>query len=128
MTCAICGKSLSTVLRAWDDALLCEACAEPSVPVSAVEGMTVAAARALLAWTPAAPRVPDTPQGCDHKALLQQTADALWNLQHEPDCWCAYSGGSGPTGHTEACAQARVVNEQLKAAGVQHWPPQEPPR
>lgn len=76
----------------------------------------------------AAPRVPDTPQGCGHTALLQQTAAALWDLQHEPDCWCAYSGGSGPTGHTEACAQARVVNEKLKTAGVQHWPPQEPPR
>lgn len=50
MICAICGKSLSNVLRAWDDALLCEACAEPSVPVSAVEGMTVAGARAFWRW------------------------------------------------------------------------------
>jgi hypothetical protein len=84
----------------------------------------------LLAYPlPAAPPVTDTPQG-DYRALLQQTAAALWDMQHEPDCWCAYSGGSGPTGHTEACAQARVVNEKLKAAGVQHWPaaPAAPPQ
>lgn len=50
MICAICGKSLTNVVRAWDDAPLCESCAEPSVPASAVEGITVAGARAFWRW------------------------------------------------------------------------------
>jgi hypothetical protein len=53
----------------------------------------------------------------DTKTLLRDTAEALWDLQRAPDCWCPDN-----LGHDMACQQARTVSKRLKAASI-HLPP-----
>lgn len=77
--------------------------------------------RALAAAPPRPEQdVIDLPDRSPLRALLRETAAALWDMQMEPDCWC-HSPGS-PEGHTDACKQAQAVSKKLDAAGVQHWP------
>lgn len=46
-------------------------------------------------------------------SLARSLAEALWDMQSAPDCWCP-SDRSCTDGHTEACTAARAVNGAAK--------------
>lgn len=69
------------------------------------------AARLLTEGPPAAQAPPPDPPGL--ASLARSLAEALWDMQSAPDCWCP-PDRSCTDGHTEACTAARAVNGAAK--------------